>query len=611
MDRFQGIVDLPIDGWELIRRDLGYDDAGNPAKTTNPTLILYNRYTGMLRVFVAVGDLLSSYQFAEIKLYFGRTATYKAGTLNRQSALGVALEDTEPSINPGFIAIARYLNGRSKWFVADFPMDYDPCICQFDSRLVVDVSLISQADVKLIGKTTGTLITTAANGGTGTEMDKGIPFIRKVNSTLEAGGKTYDNIDKFTNNLAGENPNKAGALGLFGAELKKGGFLRTGLSALPWIGEAVSLLDFFMGGGKDAGPQPVSLQPMAIDMSTTTTGTITAASLYTTVPFHNPGNRISVSLPENIPFYNEAMGVFSLLRRPTVQTAFSQTLLADRTSRLDFKYRLAEDLSYVINPASGLEVQDFQVALVSEAISPNSYAPSGFTFTESPVVQPTPDANGNPIYNNAYRTGYFDAACIKNRTFTITTSSSPSAANYYRTKSLTLKVILNLRPIGGSSTRQNVLFVARYPVNTVSLGETLPIIPTATCGVLPQADLASIRAVCDGTKYKTAIVLARPSHSDVATTAGIRKQDANQLQAFPNPATGSVRLSYQVLQPGRARLTLSDGLGRLVRTVLDQEQATVGTFETSAGLGGLQAGVYYCTLHTASQHIVKKIVIND
>ena len=77
MDRFQGKIDKSIDGWELIRRDLGYDDAGNPAKTTNPTLILYNRYNSMLRVFTAVGDLQNSYQLAEVKLTFGTAASTK------------------------------------------------------------------------------------------------------------------------------------------------------------------------------------------------------------------------------------------------------------------------------------------------------------------------------------------------------------------------------------------------------------------------------------------------------------------------------------------------------------------------------------------------------
>ncbi|GAA4006900.1 hypothetical protein GCM10022408_18460 [Hymenobacter fastidiosus] len=80
MDRFQGRVDTPGDGWELIRRDLGYKDSGAPSQTTNPLLIIYNRRTSVLRVFTAVGDIQNNFQFAEIKRRFGE-AQYKAGTL--------------------------------------------------------------------------------------------------------------------------------------------------------------------------------------------------------------------------------------------------------------------------------------------------------------------------------------------------------------------------------------------------------------------------------------------------------------------------------------------------------------------------------------------------
>lgn len=107
MDRFQSQVDTPGDGWELIRRDLGYKDSGAPSQTTNPLLIIYNRRTSVLRIFTAVGDVQNNFQFAEIKLKFGAGTQYKAATLNRMSALGVALEDTEPLINPEFVSATR------------------------------------------------------------------------------------------------------------------------------------------------------------------------------------------------------------------------------------------------------------------------------------------------------------------------------------------------------------------------------------------------------------------------------------------------------------------------------------------------------------------------
>jgi hypothetical protein len=607
MDRFQGKIDMPQDGWELIRRDLGYDDAGNPAKTTNPTLILYNRRTSMLRVFTAVGDLQAGYQFAEIKLSFGKAGTYKAGTLNRQSALGVALEDTEAGTNTPFVSVARYLNSRSKWFVADFPMEYDPCVCQFDSRLSIEVNLVSSADIKLTGKTTGSLVTAAnGTGSTNSDMDKGIPFIRKVNGALEAGGKSYDNIDKFTSKLSGQNPDKASALSSFAAASKDKSFLKAGLSALPYVGAAISMLDFFMGGGKDEGPQQVSMQPMTIEMSTTTTGTMTATNLYATIPFHNPGNRLTTTIPENVPYYNEAMGVISLLKRPVVDGKQSSVAYSNRDRVITNDFRLTQDLSYALNPASRLEVQDFKVALVAEGPDANSTGGGSFTNYEGKAVQP------DGSFRNLYRTDYFDAACVKNQLFSWIYVFNPVTGYHSeegQIENVYLKVMVNLRPLDNPAA-QNVLFVARYPVTRQAVS-TFSALPTATCGVLPEATPSAIAAVCSSSKYQQSMTLQRLAAGSPTTAASVASAPTAQLLASPNPASGSVRLSSYIAQTGQVKLTLHDNLGRIVRNILDSEAFAAGELDVHVALDGLAPGIYHATLQTASQRLVTKIVVTN
>ncbi|HEX8660164.1 MAG TPA: T9SS type A sorting domain-containing protein [Hymenobacter sp.] len=350
------------------------------------------------------------------------------------------------------------------------------------------------------------------------------------------------------------------------------------------------------------------MQPMTIEMSTTTEGTITTNNWFTSATFNNPGNRKPDPVPERIPYYNEAMGVFSLLKRPTVQTQVVESLFQTGTSsyyRQTSRYRLAEDLSYVINPASGLEVQDFQAALVVEVqtIGPGSGSPTtNFSQEEAPVVRP--DGSLVPTF----RTNYVDAACIKNQTFSFRPAYSTAGRPIQEAGTLTLKVILNLRVIGGSSTQQNVLFVARYPVNTLDVGAQFPTLPAATCGVLPQATPATVAALCNSTKYRNAIALSR--HGKTAGATPAVPPAAARLQAYPNPATGAVRLRYQLTQAGLVHLTVRDNLGRTVRTVLEQEQPA-GPHETTATLDGLRAGIYYCTLQTATQHQVERLVIKD
>ncbi|MFC7670479.1 T9SS type A sorting domain-containing protein [Hymenobacter humi] len=266
-------------------------------------------------------------------------------------------------------------------------------------------------------------------------------------------------------------------------------------------------------------------------------------------------------------------------------------------------FRLAEDLQYVINPAAGLTVQDFKVALIVEG---NEVEPFGGEYTlEGSVVQP------DGSFNYLYRTEYQDAACIKNTIFTTEAlGGTGDLSQEFVYKTAYLKVMLNLRPVAATATQQNVLFVARYPVTTSAVASYASL-PVASCGVLSQATPAAIDAVCQGTKYKQAIVLTRPAGKGKAAVAGSVPSQGTVLQAFPNPATGSVRLSYQVAQPGRVRLILSDALGREVRTVVDQSQSPAGTFEVTAGLTGLRAGIYYCTLHTATQHKVERIVVAE
>lgn len=56
----------PNNGWTLIQRDFG-----EPGRFINhPYFILYNRYTGILRIFVAISETVAGYNKAVIKLRF-------------------------------------------------------------------------------------------------------------------------------------------------------------------------------------------------------------------------------------------------------------------------------------------------------------------------------------------------------------------------------------------------------------------------------------------------------------------------------------------------------------------------------------------------------------
>ena len=596
--RFQGKNDIGTNGWELVRRDLGFTDAGLPQVTSNPFVIIYNKYLGVLRVFVTVQKPLATFQFAEVKLMFSTAGNSKAATLNRQSALGVALEDTEQGQAADFSVVSRYLNDGRKWFVADFPMEYDPCVCQFDSRLQILVNLIKQANVSLQATSTGSIVTSQdASAGT----SNGPSFFKKTNGTINAAGTSYDSVDKLTSSLKADGATSA--VDQFATAIKDNKFLQNGLASLPYLGAAVGLLDFFTGGGQDSTPQPLALQPLAIKMSTSTTGTIKDTSMHATPYFFNPGNRLANTRPSDVPNYNETLGILSIITRPVVdfnmvitQSGATRSQLTTTTKQT---FRLTQDIPYVLNPASGMRVQDFQVALVAQSRSQNDGAPNGdFSTFEGRNIQP------DGTFRNMYRTNYYDAACIKNSKFLWMTYSPNGPAT--PAVQLFIKIMVNLRPLNASPTQQNVLFVARYPL-TVSGVSAFATLPTAACGVLAQASTSAVQAVCSGSKYTAAVALR--GHNQAFVSAPGVTNSSRSLLAYPNPATSSVRFSFTTTQPGPVRLVLSDALGREVRRVVEMSNATAGTFDTTASVADLRPGIYYCTLQTPGEQVVQKLVV--
>ena len=172
-----------------------------------------------------------------------------------------------------------------------------------------------------------------------------------------------------------------------------------------------------------------------------------------------------------------------------------------------------------------------------------------------------------------------------------------------------VKLMLNLKPIpvaGMSATnRQNVLLVARYPV-TLKGGTAFSSIPTATCGVLPQASDSDVQATCSSSKYVTAVTLLKKNDPVVVSAVGLPEK---AFLVYPNPATGSTRFTLTTTEPGYVRVFLSNAMGREVKQVVENNQAAAGSFETSVSLADLLPGIYYCTMQTANGKVVRRLVV--
>jgi hypothetical protein len=85
--------------------------------------------------------------------------------------------------------------------------------------------------------------------------------------------------------------------------------------------------------------------------------------------------------------------------------------------------------------------------------------------------------------------------------------------------------------------------------------------------------------------------------------------------AGPNPATGPVRLGYELAGKASARIDIYDGTGRLTRTLLVGERPA-GRYSASwdrKGSNGraVPAGAYFCRLSAGTESRTVRLVLAD
>ncbi|MBU6340817.1 MAG: T9SS type A sorting domain-containing protein [Bacteroidetes bacterium] len=93
-------------------------------------------------------------------------------------------------------------------------------------------------------------------------------------------------------------------------------------------------------------------------------------------------------------------------------------------------------------------------------------------------------------------------------------------------------------------------------------------------------------------------------------TNGINYQKEGDFELFPNPASQSVTLQYQLRQAETITIYLFNSLGSLVETIEDQDQQPAGNFSRQLELTHLAAGMYYVVLQTPQRKMVRYFVLN-
>jgi|GEM_PF-940966 len=629
------------DGWEMIKHDMGFNYDGTPRVAVGTIfLVLYNRYQGTLRVFLQ-GNRNPAYNGAEITVYFlsGQKQSSILNSASKIWALDKFSQDSLKSVSP-------YNNDQGRWFYADFYMAYDPCTCFYESTLAIKTFLIAKSNIQLSGSLVGTITPlTSVSNNVGTVSDNKYSFDAKgLFNTAKKAMKIYNDFSSFASDQfnAIENEGKTNlrikaeelfrknSISQFQGAIKKNDFLKTGLKAAPYIGTAVDLVDFFVGGGKSA-PQEVTIKPMAINATLDLKGTLTSTFEYNAITFYTPGSKNAhLKNVADYPKYNEVLGVFNLLSTPKGYTK----RVTSFSSKTDW-FTMAENIKYVLNPAAGYKPEDvdIQANLIFKQFNNGG--------TESLIAE----------------TGYLPISVINNFSSMFDATTGAWIPGYRAFDKVYLKLLVNLTRLDTDSNKQNTLFVLNYSVDLTENANVY--FPTGlftdaekdvayrgvfdsnwllrgwrSASLLAQSTLTPNSKITAGYGFLNGSSYIPPAlPSDVSSFCNTvyrdeplrslrnfrvsGKNDAQEgieslvkmhLTAFPNPTTGNVSFHYYVEEPTQVRLNLINVTGSIVATPIDALQEA-GPYEVAYDASGLAAGVYIYTLETNKGKETKRLVV--
>lgn len=150
------------DGWELITMDFGYNANGSLKPSYKlrgePYMVMYNRFIGKLRVFVYINNPSIANQLG-ISIsdgpHSGVITQYQPARLWGSILQGKALNDSElvNSSYSKFVELSSSTTG--KFIFADFILNHDPCITEFESNLRISVKKITSGSLEIVGRTLG------------------------------------------------------------------------------------------------------------------------------------------------------------------------------------------------------------------------------------------------------------------------------------------------------------------------------------------------------------------------------------------------------------------------------------------------------------------------
>lgn len=363
----------PQGGWELLYKDFGTSNN----YVHRPFFALYNKYTGRIRAFFNIPEKATSQTDGALigMKHKGMESGLFANASPQSRSVIKFYEERH-------IKVANeYSNQDYYWIMANFSTAYDPCVCRYNSDLAFTFSWVNDYQLKLRGTINGTLrqIATQSQGVIGSDgytstfsWDKGKELFKEGKKGYNSGKKLKASANKIIDSNASFLKNK---MSLQIDNLKKY------TDAIPYVSTVVNIVDFLSGGGSKKS-QNKDFNPMAFEsnLNFKGSGQIRDVDPEGYKRFHTPGSRPDEQPGKNqVPYYNNPLGVFNLLKRPKLKYVdYEQDLdalvfgcdgsgiWAPDVGYLPYIRQVkpvVNDLQYVVNPTSGLRVKSIEAAI--------------------------------------------------------------------------------------------------------------------------------------------------------------------------------------------------------------------------------------------------------
>lgn len=473
LDRNESVCDFhPEDGWELIHKNNGFkldeatlmDQSWDSYRRKAPYIVLYNKYSGLLRVLSAWDESFvgSSFLQTEMKLWLPSNAPTNlygySGILSNNDSIVRPL-DQSTRINRITATSAPVAEGS--FWCTDFFVTYDPCVKFYRSGLEFNFQSFTQADLTLSGRLLGTSVPLDGSGNSPLLNGNGRDFLQSVykdeynmaNTGMLIWNKQQALVEKYRSPqrswLEDLGITAVGAL-LNGA----GGYLdkvfnsaltpvATKLVTQLGINEKINVgLNIFAQSAKsiNASLFPENKIPNIgfIEAEMAITGTyqsevpIPGAGFTIAMPGSAGTNDPSVTPIQKYPAYNEALGVFTLLKTPLLKIAratsdwvFDMEWAPGRWSpcyRCEYILQLDENsLLYAFNPASEVDLDKTKI-LASLWVVDNhdkSYTDErGDNMCSTMTRQYLVEDNNPYVSRYYYSTSFIPLSCIGKMSFT-------------------------------------------------------------------------------------------------------------------------------------------------------------------------------------------------